>query len=75
VSRRDIALGVSSALHRETRIGLKGTCPDGMDVIDTEGQDTSARDFYHGYLFDSQPVHLPKTPPEWVFWICATLRN
>jgi hypothetical protein len=26
------------------------------DFFDTEGQDTSARDFYHGYLFDSQPV-------------------
>jgi esterase/lipase superfamily enzyme len=56
VSGRDIALGVSSALHEETRIGFKGTCRDGMDVIDTEGQDTSAQDFYHGYLFDSQPV-------------------
>lgn len=70
VSGWDLALQASSALHEGSRVGLHPRCWDGMDVVDTQGQDTSIRDFNHSYLFDSQPVLydlggvLQGTPPD-----------
>jgi esterase/lipase superfamily enzyme len=56
VSRWDGALRASGALHKGDRIGLRPISRSGMDVIDTNGLDTSFLDLNHGYLFDSQPV-------------------
>ena len=56
VSTWDGALLASSGLHKGFRVGLVPAAHDGMDVIDTEGMDTSATNLKHSYLFDSQPV-------------------
>ncbi len=56
VSTWDAALLASYGLHKMDRIGMQPVQRQGMDVINTEGRDTSLRGFNHGYLFDSQPV-------------------
>ena len=56
VSRWDGALRASRELHKGDRVGLRPISRGGMDVIDTNGLDTSDLDVNHGYLFDSQPV-------------------
>jgi esterase/lipase superfamily enzyme len=56
VSRWDGALRASGELHKGDRVGLRPVSRGGMDVIDTNGLDTSDLDVNHGYLFDSQPV-------------------
>jgi esterase/lipase superfamily enzyme len=56
VSRWDGALAASSKLHKGGRVGLNPVSRGTMDVVDTNGLDTSLLDVNHGYLFDSQPV-------------------